>query len=143
MEDNTYNKGDEYNKFDYHILDERFEESIYLKSLIEARKLYRSSFSAFNSSEDIANSNVFVNLERGALEVKIFSKDNNETYAYVYNPTDQKISLTFEDYYRLIVGSAGYLRNSDIYIQNFIVDPYTVNVYVAKKKDEKVLKSNN
>ena len=143
MEDNTYNKGDEYNKFDYHILDERFEESIYLKSLIEARKMHRIAFSSFNSSEDIANSNVFINLERGALEVKIFSKNNNETYAYVFNPTDQKISLTFEDYYRLIVGSAGYLRNSDIYIQNFIVDPYTVNVYVVKKKDEKVLKSNN
>ena len=143
MEDNTYNKGDEYNKFDYSILDERFEESVYLKSLIEARKAYRGAFSQFKSSDDIAKSNVFVNLERGALEVKIFSKNNVETYAFVFNPTNEKISLSFEDYYRLIVGSAGYLRNSDIYIQNFIVDPYTVNVYVVKKKDEKVSKSNS
>ena len=135
MEDNTYNKGDEYNKFDYRILDERFEHSVFLSSLLHARKGYDSAFDGFKTSEDIAKSNVFVNLESGALEFKIFSKNADETYSYIFNPTDHSINFTYDDYYRLIIGEGGYLRNSDIYIQNVIVAPHSVNVYVKKKKN--------
>ena len=135
MEDNTYNKGDEYNKFDYRILDERFEHSVFLSSLLHARKGYDSAFDSFKTSEDIAKSNVFANLESGALEFIIFSKNADETYSYIFNPTDHSINFTYDDYYRLIIGEGGYLRNSDIYIQNVIVAPHSVNVYVKKKKN--------
>ncbi len=143
MEDNTYNKGDKYNKFDYSILDSRFEEALYLKSLIKGKRVYSSIFSLFESSDDVASSNEFVNLENGALMINIFSPHKSEKYCYIFNPTDKAISVTFDDYYRLIVGEGGYLKKSEIYIQNFQCDPYTANVFVAKNKHDKVLKSNN
>ena len=141
MEDNTYNKGDEYNKFDYSVLDKRFSNVRYLSSLINARKNYSKTFNVYNGSEQIAKSNVFKNLDGGALQVEIFGKD--EDYIYVFNPTRENINVSFDDYCQVIVGEAGYLKNSEIYIQNLVVAPFTCNVFVKKKKDVKVSKSNN
>lgn len=143
MEDNTYNKGDEYNKFNYEILDERFEYSTYLMSLIKARRMYSKVFNHINSSDAISKSNKFINLERGALQINIDSSVNNTTYAYIFNPTGEKLSFTLDDYYQLVVGEGGYLKNSDIYLQNVVIPAHTVNVYVKKKKDVEVSKSSN
>ena len=135
FKDNTYNSGDEYNKFRYDVLDERFECARYLKSIIEAKVSCRALFKDIVNSHDIETHNAFVNLENGALgfKVKVNYYDVEEIYLIV-NPTNNKLLVDLGGYYLVYVGSGGYLKNSTVYTQNVIIKPFSSNIFIKKKK---------
>jgi len=129
-EDNTYNKGDKYNKFDYAMLDKRFDYAHYLKSLIACRKEMQDVYPTFNTPELIGSHNEFINLENGALAIRIFNDENE--YMYFINPTDSKITYSFDDYYLVLVANAGHLKNSNLYVRNAEIFPHTGYLMVKK-----------
>lgn len=127
--DNSYNKGDRYNKFKWDILDQRLDMAIYLKSLIKFRKeVYKINV---EDPKKIGEMNSFINLDNDALLCKINNLDNNE-FIIIFNPSDERILTTLDDYYVLCVGRAGYLENSKIFMKTATVEPHDINVFIKK-----------
>ena len=48
------------------------------------------------------------------------------------NPTKSNCYISLNDYYNVIVGIGGVLKNSNIYTQNLCIEPYSTNI--LKKK---------
>lgn len=133
MRDNTYNAGDEFNKFDYSILDKRFEHAMYLKSLIEGRKANSPKFFKFKKSEVLSKSNEFINLNNGAFGVQL-SLDSTYKFFVAINPTNTVVPISLNSYYLLDVSGSGHLNNSDVYVMNVNLLPYQGNIFVKKEK---------
>lgn len=126
--DNTYNKGDEYNKFRYDILDQRYEYVLYLKTMIELRKNLK--INDLQDSIEIGKNHFFHDLPNGAISVSVNSpNDKNVSYLLIFNPTNQTIVHDLGDYHYLIAGKIGYIKNSDIHVQTIMIQPYSVSVY--------------
>lgn len=136
MQDNTYNLGDEYNKFDYSVLDKRLNSYLYFKSVIALKKKMDKLGINYSSPKEIESSKEFVDLENGALLIKVpikGKKDDDDVYIFVVNPTDSSINVEFDDYYRLVLGDGGYLKDSEIYVKNCQISPYKVEGFLKKK----------
>ena len=134
MRDNTYNAGDEYNKFDYSVLDKRFNEYLYFKSIIKYRRYLSKLCLNACDPKEIQESKTFVNIEKGCLIIKRTIKENDKLndYILVINPTNESLSLVLNDYYRLILGDGGYLKDSNIYVQNVVILPHRVDAFIKK-----------
>lgn len=132
--DNTYNKGDKYNKFDWSVLDKRFEMYLFFKSLL---KLRRSSVCVADP-KIICSHNLFINYNDGILGFKVSSFDGyDDDYLFIFNPTDNDISICLDDYYKVFLAMGGYLENSDVYTQNETIISHQVEGLV-KIKNEKI-----
>lgn len=132
--DNTYNEGDEYNKFKYELLDERFNSFLYMKSLIKLKKLqHKYGFIRINPTE-IKSSKSFKDLENGGLLIKsVYTENNNNrNFIVAINPTGNPIHVYFDEYYQLVIGDGGYLQESNIFVQNGVISPYSINAFVKK-----------
>ena len=131
-EDNTYNKGDHYNKFRWDVLDKRYEMVTYLKSMIDFKKnIYKVSE---EKPENIAKMINFAHLEQDLLEIFVKALDGKE-YIIILNPTDNRGTFVFDDYYKLICGQAGYLKGPDLYIKNSTIEPHCVSVFLKKEAE--------
>ena len=130
--DNTYNKGDYYNKFRWDVLDKRYDMVTYLKSMITFKK----DFYKVNEEkpENIGKMINFVNLDQNLLEIFVKALDDKE-YIIIFNPTDNRATFVFDDYYKLICGQAGYLKGSDLYIKNSTIEPHCVSVFLKKEAE--------
>lgn len=130
--DNTYNLGDKYNMFRWSLLDERMDNYLYFKSILDCRRNYFAG--QFYSPKLIRDSFKFINLHDGCFSVQFedCSKNTNEQYVLVINPTKSNCYISLNDYYNVIVGIGGVLKNSNIYTQNLCIEPYSTNI--LKKK---------
>lgn len=134
MKDNTYNAGDEYNKFDYRLLDERFDSFLYFKSIISLKKAQNGLGFIRSEALDISRAKSFIDLPKGALMVKsVYKEEGKETsFIVVINPINEFLNVSFDDYYKLVIGDGGYLKGSDIYVQNGVICPYRVDAFIKK-----------
>lgn len=131
-DDNTYNKGDKYNKFDWSMLDKHFDMFLFLRSIIQFRKTMNN----LSSSKEIAADNLFINYDHSMLGFQInhVSGSEKQDYLYVFNPNNFSVDLTFDDYYNVFVAKAGVLKGSDVYVRtgNFI--PYQIEGFIKASK---------
>jgi pullulanase len=131
-DDNTYNKGDKYNKFDWSMLDKHFEMFLFLRSIIQFRKTMNN----LSSSKEIAADNLFINYDHSMLgfEINHVSGSIKQDYLYVFNPNNFTVNLDFDDYYNVFVAKAGVLNDSDVYVRtgNFI--PYQIEGFIKASK---------
>ncbi len=130
--DNTYNMGDKYNKFDYKLLDERFDMALYLSSIIKLKKqnLRKTNLSC----EEIANNTYFVNLDNGG--VMIQQKKIGESLKdviIIYNPTEESINVNLDGYYEGLITYAGAIEKGSLHCKTVLMNPYEVNVFVKKE----------
>jgi len=133
MHDNTYNEGDEFNMFDYKLLDERTELFNYLKSLISFRRKMNINHFVSNSSKDIEGTNYFTNLDNNALLISLDDPNGSgRKLVIVYNPTDDYLEVEFNNKCRLIVGEDGYIPNSKIYLNKITLPAYCAYVFEGK-----------
>lgn len=99
--DNTYNAGDEFNSFDYSLLDKRYSLALYLKDCILLRK--KLSFLSNDSFEEVMKFSKIENLSSGLRvsfkgelgdyeEVNIFINPSNEPFTFMLD-TDQDLLL--------------------------------------------------
>jgi len=123
-EDNTYNKGDKFNKFDWSILDKRVDMYLFFKSILN----FRRSFKNIYLSKDISARNLFINYDHDVLgfEVNKIISNNKKDYLFVFNPNKFDVTITFDDYYNVFLAVAGVLRDSDVFIQNGTLFAYQV-----------------
>ena len=131
--DNSYNKGDKYNQFDWSVLDKRFELAKYFQTLISFKKELLKSNKYLK--EEISKNISFENLENGGLIIKI--QDFNENYEHALlciNPTFNKLHIQLDDYHNVVLASAGANLKSTIYIKNVILGPHELNVFVKERK---------
>ena len=135
-EDNTYNKGDEYNMFRWDILDQRFSNYLYFSSVIKFRRdIIQKKLFEINEIESASS---FENLYNGAFLMKINDivyGDSIRDYIISFNPTPDVLKVEFDDYYKVILSEAGASFKSKIFIKNAQIDPYSVLVFMKKKED--------
>ena len=133
-EDNTYNKGDKYNKFDWALLDKRYDMYLYFKSML----VFRNEHSKSAKSEDIEKNNYFINYEKDAIGLKTdkkFITGEKSECIFVFNPNNEDINIELKNYYIILCALAGYLKNSALYSgQNEILVSHQVEVLGLKKK---------
>lgn len=134
--DNTYNAGDEYNKFRWDLLDKRFAMVQYLSSIIKARA-YNDNFSTlFKTPSDIENNNEFINLENGGLGIKVYFNKKHTAFRYIiFNPTRSTINVDLGEELRCEIGEAGQLKNYDIYGRNIVLKPFKANVFIKEDNE--------
>lgn len=127
-EDNTYNKGDEYNKFSWDVLDQRINMVKYFKSMVDFRKT--RYIANILDTKAISESTKFNNLDGGLLGIEV--KLSTGEFYILINPTDNNIRHTFNDYVLVECAEAGYLKNSELYIKTLTSTAHSVTV-VSKK----------
>lgn len=134
MRDNTYNLGDEYNKFNYRLLDERFDSYLYFKSIITAKKSQNKKGYIRSEPKEIMKAKSFIDLPKGGLMIKSeYIEEGKKTgFIVVINPNNECLSVSFDDYYKLVIGDGGYLKGSDIYVQNGVISPNRVDAFIKK-----------
>lgn len=130
-EDNTYNMGDKYNMFRWDLLDERIENYLYFKSILDCRKNHFKE--KYSEPNDIIKRFKFVDIHKNCFASVYVDKElNTDEYLFIINPTDERCFVSLNDYYNLLVGTGGELKDSNIYTQNYIIEPYSANI--LKKK---------
>ena len=90
-EENTYNKGDHFNKFSYCLLDQRFEMATYLKNLIEIRKKMKAM--RLSDPKTIDEGIDILEMDR-ILYINFLNKkaiSPLKEFMEVYNPSDDDI----------------------------------------------------
>jgi pullulanase len=115
MHQNTYNKGDKYNKMRWNLVDERFEYVSFLASLIKYRKTH--AFLREYDAEVIDKSIDIVNLKNNVLKITYFNgkfegKDKHITL--IINPTNEVFYYSTGKTIHLIAGDGGYFENSKL-----------------------------
>ena len=104
---NSYNAGDDINKFDYDLMDERYQLVKYVKDAIKLRKM--GSFFKLTNKEDIAATVEFKNLPEGALLIEY----NGEKIAplnkvlLIVNPTYKELKFNFDKEAHIIFDDNG------------------------------------
>lgn len=131
-EDNTYNKGDEFNQMKWSLLDERNFMVKYFKSFIAFRKDFTDLCEI--DPVKIGKMNKFMNLEHGGLGIEL--KLNKKDVLIVINPHNETVITEFDDYYELIAGEAGYSKNSEIFIKRLSALPHSVYVFEKREVTE-------
>lgn len=134
MKDNTYNLGDEFNKFNYRVLDERLDSYLYFKSIVMSKKEHIKKGLIRSEPEDILNAKSFIDLPNGGLMIKseYIEEGKKIGFIVVINPSDKCLNVSFDDYYKLVIGDGGYLKGSDIYVQNGVISPHRVDAFIKK-----------
>lgn len=119
--DNTYNEGDKFNKFDWSLLDKRYEMFLYLSSILKFRKNYVKLVDL----ESTKDNNYFFDYGQGVIgfEVRYLSVGK---ILFVINASNNDFSLDLNKYEKIIIGNAGYLENSDLFMQNHLVSAHSV-----------------
>lgn len=131
--DNTYNLGDKYNMFRWDLLDERYENYLFFKSIIHCRR------NQFNKKlfdpKEISETFKFINLNTDCFCVQFVQdvKGQSEDFLFILNNSNTPRYITLNDYYNVMVGVAGELKDSKIYTQNLCVEPYSSNILRKKK----------
>ncbi len=131
-EDNTYNKGDRYNQYDYSILADRKWMFKTVRDSIRIRKMF--PFLRLDNPTDIAKSVNFINIDNGGLIVNYINKDLIAPYKefkILINPSKQTTYYDLKDYYQVIYNEAGILKD-EMFSQSLMINPLTL-VIVAKK----------
>ena len=129
--DNTYNvKG--VNNMDWKLVEERKEMVNYLKDLIVIRKKYIINDSLDDKEELLKIFDMF-QLENGALTIAIRDKRftlGHKKILVLINPTENNLTIEFDEYYRLYLSSAGVFKSKDaLVIKTCISGPGTLTIF--------------
>lgn len=130
MHQNTYNKGDKYNKMRWNIVDERFEYVSFLASLIKYRKTneYLREF----DSNNIDNGINIENLKHNVLKITYFNgmiKGVKKDIVLIINPTNDVYYYSNNKTINLIAGDGGYLEDSKLKMKTLMVTPNSFDLF--------------
>lgn len=135
MHQNTYNKGDKYNKMRWNIVDERFEYVTFLSSLIKYRKnhefLREFDTTIIDKSIDI------VNLKNNVLKITYLNgmvNGVNKKIVLIINPTNEVFYYTNNSIINFIAGDGGYLENSSYKMKTLMVTPNSFDLFYEEEE---------
>jgi pullulanase/glycogen debranching enzyme len=135
MHQNTYNKGDKYNKMRWNIVDERFEYVTFLSSLIKYRKnhefLREFDTTIIDKSIDI------VNLKNNVLKITYLNgmvNGVNKKIVLIINPTNEVFYYSNNNTINFIAGDGGYLENSTYKMKTLMVTPNSFDLFYEEEE---------
>ncbi len=128
---NTYNAGDEYNGFDYALLNENKDLYHFFIDAIKAKKTFIKM--AGEDYESLLENNriTFEDLEHGALKVNYELSDY--TVSMIINPSKQTFMYEFKDYVNLFFNDSGMVVDGEIFVRMAIVSSLSIGIYYEKK----------
>lgn len=115
---NTYNEGDEFNNFDYDLLDERFDKATLMRNLILHRK-NRPIYKIDNALE-IKDVVTYTDINKG---IVINLKDGDIKTHILLNPSLDTIYYSFDKDKQLIILDKKSIINTNLKINNAMVPP--------------------
>ena len=130
MHQNTYNKGDKYNKMRWNVVDERFEYVTFLSSLIKYRKTHQF-LKEFDSNNIDKNIDI-VNLKNNVLKITYFNgtvEGKEKNIVLIINPTNEVFYYSNGKTINLIAGDGGYLENSKLKMKTLMVTPNSFDLF--------------
>lgn len=130
MEDNTYNMGDKYNKFDYKMLEKRADMARYFKSLIAFRKKV-GIFHEVDPKKIMEMLN-FEQMDKNGLRVYVkHTKLNDKEAVILANPNNETLYYELDDYYNVAFTNGG-IAHREICLKHVTHSPFSV-VWLIKK----------
>ena len=130
MHQNTYNKGDKYNKMRWNIVDERYEYVSFLASLIKYRK--NNKFLREFDADKIDKNIDIVNLKNNVLKITYFDgmiEGKKKNIFLIINPTNEVFYYNSGKTLSLIAGDGGYLENSKLKMKTLMVTPNSFDLF--------------
>ncbi|MCQ2772305.1 MAG: hypothetical protein MJ238_03405, partial [Bacilli bacterium] len=127
--DNTYNLGDDYNRFPYDILEERESMAEFLSSLAnwkQANPLYETLSSQELSSKisfDEFDHCIVMRIKEPVTEIKY------EELVIFFNVTPDQLTYHFDSPYYLVLGTGGAAEKAHIRAENINIPPYACLVF--------------
>ena len=118
---NTYNGGDEFNNFDYDLLDKNFEHAYLLKSLIDFRKSFY--LSKIDRKEQIKHEIEYIELPKG-----ILIKLTNSNIEYIINPFDNVLYYSFNSEKELVFINPKTMMNKKMKLKTAMVPPLSLMI---------------
>lgn len=135
MHQNTYNKGDKYNKMRWNIVDERFEYVTFLSSLIKYRKTHE--FLREFDTTIIDKSIDIVNLKNNVLKITYLNgmvNGVNKKIVLIINPTNEVFYYSNNNIINFIAGDGGYLENSTYKMKTLMVTPNSFDLFYEEEE---------
>ena len=135
MHQNTYNKGDKYNKMRWNIVDERFEYVTFLSSLIKYRKTHE--FLREFDTTTIDKSIDIVNLKNNVLKITYLNgmvNGVNKKIVLIINPTNEVFYYSNNNTINFIAGDGGYLENSTYKMKTLMVTPNSFDLFYEEEE---------
>lgn len=130
--DNTYNIKN-VNNMDWSLVEKRKEYVNYVADLIRFRK--KLNIFKMSNKDEILKTLDFFQLENGVLTIAI----RNEKYLmghkkalYVINPTNSQKVVEFDEYFRLVLGSAGYDENGEVIVKYYMAPPSSLILFILE-----------
>lgn len=128
-EDNTYNKGDNYNQFDYNVLAKRFDLVSFMRDLIMLRKSY-SCFQEYDY-RSIEKMISFEEFDAHALKINYQLANNKLMSIFINTSTKENVYYNFKKTQRVIFNEAGLVK-SDWFVDSLILSPTNLVVVINK-----------
>lgn len=135
MHQNTYNKGDKYNKMRWNIVDERFEYVTFLSSLIKYRKTHE--FLREFDTTIIDKSIDIINLKNNVLKITYLNgmvNGVNKKIVLIINPTNEVFYYSNNNTINFIAGDGGYLENSTYKMKTLMVTPNSFDLFYEEEE---------
>ena len=88
-----------------------------------------------SDKEEILKTLDFFQLENGVLTIAIRNEkylNGHKKALYIINPTDSQKVVTFDEYFRLVLGSAGYEENGEVIVKNYMAAPSSLILFVLE-----------
>ena len=131
-EENSYNKGDKYNQFDYDLLDKRYEASVYFSKCVKQRK----SLPFFKICDPKQLEKIYdFNRIHDTLFIRISYKEfdkNLPNYYFVVNPSKKTIYHTFKQ--KVCLYSLVDNLDESLECDNSMIFPLSFKVFFEKKE---------
>lgn len=129
---NTYNEGDKFNKFDYSMLDERFDMVSSFISYIKARR----EIKIFSCADlDLIAKNVDFKSENNLLHIKINDIDENNTIYHIFiNPNDDGYRLEFNPSLKFYFPKCYKKANTNMSFNHIDISPLQVSIFIENKQ---------
>lgn len=128
---NSYNTGDKINRFDYRILDERYEMVEYFAALSTLRK--KHPFLRLYQPNDLESMVTFEDLPYGALRIDLRHPKwvkPFEQFTLVINPSKEKVFYDFGEYMTAYFNGTGFIKSGQTKVKNALIEPISLHIFV-------------
>lgn len=130
---NTYKAGDQFNKFDYRVLDERYELFRYMQDLIAIRKEF--PFLCEDNVDYIDKTVSFENLENNAIKINYDLSEHQygiKDFIVFVNPSTETIYYDLDEYYQILFASGGNALSSKTFVKHVMLKGRSFLILILK-----------
>ena len=130
---NTYKAGDDLNKMNYAVLDERFHLALHLRDAIKLRR--KLSFLQESDLAKIEQTVTFEDLDHNALKVSYdlgaYESEFKDFLVFI-NPSAETIYYDLDEYYQILFASGGNVLASNTFVKHVMLRGRSFLILIVK-----------